>query len=62
MTIIATLHSLFQTATRQAETPALNWQAPPPMTDDALHGGRARTVRGVACLTPTFLPARGSQS
>ncbi len=62
MTIIATLHSFFQPATRTAETPALKWQAPPPMTDDALHGGRARTVRKVACPAPTFLPARGVQS
>jgi len=36
-----------------------NWQAPPPMTNDVLRGGRAMTVRKVTCAQTAFLS--GSQ-
>jgi hypothetical protein len=57
MTLLSALQTLFTTNVSAAPSaPACNWQAPPPMVNDALGGQRAGTVRRIACATPEFLP------
>ena len=59
MTLLSALRSLLTAPAAPQRTPMHNWQAPPPMTNDVLRGGRAMTVRKVTCAQTAFLS--GSQ-
>lgn len=56
MTLRTAFQALFTSKVPAAPQPAGNWQAPPPMVNDALGGQRAGTVRRIGCATPEFLP------